>query len=251
MTARRIFIGWTGENALAAQVCEYSLLKHASVPLDIRHLRHWELRTIGLYRRPFAVTVDGQRLDLIDGTPFSTDFSFTRFLAPALANFADEWVLYCDSDMLWLDDVASLFAEVDGANQSVACVQHPGGGSKIGPGRRKITGSVQSPYWRKYWSSLMLMHAERCAELTPDYVNRASGADLHQFKWAPEPIKALPIRWNVLHGLQKIEDPAVVHFTLGTPDLPLAAPADEWSESWWDTARKLEIKRVACNLCNL
>lgn len=48
----------------------------------------------------------------------------------------------------------------------------------------------------------MLFNNARCRALTPDYVNTATGLDLHQFKWLAndELIGALPDRWNYLVG---------------------------------------------------
>src|SRR6266498_944245 len=120
------WIGWTGESALAYEVCKASLLANASLPVDVRPLRHWELRNAQPYSRAYTVTGEGQRIDGVDNTPFSTDFSFTRFLVPALEEFADKWVLYCDNDMLWLDDVAKLVDDVSRHNHiwAMACVKH-------------------------------------------------------------------------------------------------------------------------------
>ena len=46
----------------------------------------------------------------------------------------------------------------------------------------------------------MLFNNARCRALTPDYVNTASGLELHQFKWLAndELIGTLPNRWNHL-----------------------------------------------------
>ena len=33
----------------------------------------------------------------------------------------------------------------------------------------------------------MLMNCRKCTTLTPDYVNKASGLELHQFKWLEGP----------------------------------------------------------------
>ena len=38
----------------------------------------------------------------------STEFTFTRFLVPALANYKG-WALFCDSDIVFLKDVKELF----------------------------------------------------------------------------------------------------------------------------------------------
>ena len=66
----------------------------------------------------------------------------------------------------------------------------------------------------------MLFNNARCKNLTPDYVNSASGLELHQFKWlqTEELIGTLPARWNHLVGYNRPSpDAALVHFTLGGP----------------------------------
>ena len=64
----------------------------------------------------------------------------------------------------------------------------------------------------------MLFNNARCTALTPEYVNAASGLDLHQFRWltSDEEIGALPKRWNHLVGYDApTADAALVHYTLG------------------------------------
>ena len=59
------------------------------------------------------------------------------------------------------------------------CVQH-----EHVPGETvKFLGEVQSAYPKKNWSSLMLLNCSRCTKLTPDYVNTATGLELHRFHW--------------------------------------------------------------------
>jgi hypothetical protein len=66
----------------------------------------------------------------------------------------------------------------------------------------------------------MLMNCARCTALTPEYVNSASGLELHQFKWLEgDPlIGALPPQWNHLVGYDAPRaDASLVHFTIGGP----------------------------------
>jgi hypothetical protein len=62
---------------------------------------------MGLYRRESEM-IDGQPYDVIDGRPFSTEFSFTRFLVPAL-NMYEGKALFMDSDMYVRADINELF----------------------------------------------------------------------------------------------------------------------------------------------
>src|SRR4029079_15310290 len=97
-----VFIGWDPREAIAADVCRFSLLRRSSVPLHVQYLRQPALREIGLYRRERELR-DGQGIDRIDGRPFSTEFAFTRFLVPALCQF-EGWALFVDGDFLFLAD---------------------------------------------------------------------------------------------------------------------------------------------------
>ena len=76
--------------------------------------------------------------------------------------------------------------------------------------------------------------AELCKKLTPEYVNTASGLELHQFKWLDSDrlIGELPDRWNHLVGYNaRRRDASLVHYTLGGPyfaEYSACEYADEW-----------------------
>ena len=61
-------------------------------------------------------------------------------------------------------------------------------------------GAIQTKYVKKNWSSVMLMNCDKCKSLTPDYVNSATGLQLHQFKWLENDdlIGDIPLEWNWL-----------------------------------------------------
>ncbi len=85
---------------------------------------------------------------------------------------------------------------------------------------RKFLNKVQTAYKMKNWSSVILMNNARCKALTPDFVNHATGLELHQFKWLASEyeIGSLDLDWNWLVGeYPKKDDARVVHFTLGGP----------------------------------
>ncbi len=66
----------------------------------------------------------------------------------------------------------------------------------------------------------MLFNNSLCKALTPDYAQRASGLELHQFKWLEDDalIGALPHRWNHLVDYDEPEqDIALLHYTSGGP----------------------------------
>ena len=56
--------------------------------------------------------------------------------------------------------------------------------------------------------------------MTPEYVNTATGLELHQFKWLDDEkeIGNLPLNWNWLVGEYPYNpDIKLAHFTLGGP----------------------------------
>ena len=66
--------------------------------------------------------------------------------------------------------------------------------------KKKFQGEVQSQYPKKNWSSLMLMDCSKCKKLTLDYVNSATGLDLHRFHWLSNDseIGSISTGWNHL-----------------------------------------------------
>ena len=91
-----------------------------------------------------------------------------------------------------------------------------------------MDGAAQTVYPRKNWSSLMVFNCDHptVRRLTPDLVNRETGAYLHRMQWlADEEIGALPVEWNWLEGWNEKPahgTPNAVHFTRGGP----------WFENW-------------------
>ena len=224
----RIYVGWDQRSALAFEVCVLSLREHASVPIEVIPLKEWPLRRQGIYWRPYHVDQHGQMWDNRDGTPFSTDFSFTRFCVPLLEDFAYNWCMFLDADMLWRGDVAELFALID-EDKAVMCVKHLHEPDEP----EKMDRKIQSVYDRKNWSSVMLLNPGRCRELTPYRVNNGTRNWLHGMCWVQDGMtEGLPEEWNWLQGWSAPEiDPKLVHFIRGTPDFPGyadSAYADEW-----------------------
>jgi len=139
------------------------------------------------------------------------------------------WSLFLDCDMLVLDDIARLWALRD-ERYAVQVVKHDHRPRE----KTKFLGEPQSPYEKKNWSSVLLFNNAKCAALTADYVNRASGLELHQFKWlrSDSLIGALPSRWNHLVGYDPpARDVSLAHFTLGGPYFPEFADC-EHGQAW-------------------
>ncbi|MEA5398453.1 glycosyltransferase [Synechococcus sp. BA-124 BA4] len=202
-----IFIGYDPRERAAANVLIDSLYQHSSAPLAITLLVTPQLERQGLYRRKR----DPKQ---------STAFSFTRFLVPHLMD-NQGWAVFMDCDMLCRGDIAELWAERND-DYALMCVQH----QHVPAETVKFLGEVQSAYPKKNWSSLMLLNCGRCRALTPEYVNSASGLELHRFHWlaGDHEIGALPDRWNHLVGVQPAPmagvdegGPILLHWTLGGP----------------------------------
>ena len=222
-----VWIGWDPREWHAGVVSDLSIRAH-SVRAQIRRLALLELRARSLYTRPTSL-VDGRLWDDISAAPMSTEHAIARFFVPYLMGYQG-WALFVDGDILCRANVADLFALADD-QYAVMCVQH----APIVYGGTKKTGDAQMLYPRKNWSSVVLFNcahaANRALDLT--YLNHALGRDLHAFMWLDDAeIGALPDRWNYLVDLHApMPDAAIVHYTLGTPDLPGRAEqpfADEW-----------------------
>lgn len=224
----RIYIGYDPRDEAAYNVCRATLERHCSVDIEIIPIKEWELRHKGVYWRSYTVGRDGQMWDAVDGTPFSTQFSFSRFAVPILEEYGDEWALFCDADMMFRADVAELFALADN-KYGVMCVKHTHDPQE----KTKMAGVIQSGYHRKNWSSLMLIKPSRCRGLTRYALNHKSGKFLHGMKWIDDSfIGEIPHEWNHLAGYDdSFSDPKNVHFTLGTPDMDHYAPT-QWDDEW-------------------
>jgi len=195
-----VYIGFDPKETVAYHVLAHSILRRASVPVSIAPLMQSQLK--GIYTRGRGPTE-------------STEFSLTRFLVPFLSEFRG-WSLFMDCDMLCRTDVAELAGWIErSADKAVLVCQH----DYTPKTERKFLDQVQTTYPRKNWSSLMLFNNARCRALTPDYVNTASGLDLHRFRWTDDAaIGELPLEWNWLVGEYPHAAAAkIVHYTLGGP----------------------------------
>lgn len=208
-----VFIGYDPREAVAFSVLSYSIHARASQPVGITPLMLSQLK--GLYTR--------ERHPLQ-----STDFSFTRFLVPHLSGYTG-WSLFMDCDMLVLDDIANLWMQRDD-RYAVQVVKH----NHVPKEDIKFLGAKQTKYEKKNWSSVILFNNAKCRALTPEYVNTATGLELHQFKWLGNDnlIGELPHRWNHLVGYDApSQDVSLVHYTIGGPYFE-AYKDCEHAEAW-------------------
>jgi hypothetical protein len=210
----KVFIGFDSREPEAYEVAVSSLMRRASVPVSVTPLEINRLAAHGLLRRP--TDLRGQRYDLPSNAPASTEFAVSRFLVPLLAQTG--FALFCDSDVVFLDDVANLFALAE-EQYAVMCVKHSPQ-TDVAP---KMDSQAQVSYPFKNWSSVMLWNCEHPANrrLSLVDINERPGRDLHGMYWCnPIEIGALPARWNYLVGVhERPKNIGLAHFTLGIPTL--------------------------------
>jgi len=219
-----VFIGYDPRETVAYSVLAYSIQARASQPVSVTPLMLSQLKGVLIRERhPLQ----------------SSDFSFSRFLTPYLSGYTG-WSVFMDCDMLMRDDIANLWQLRDD-RYAVMVVKH----HHVPKETVKFLGEPQSRYEKKNWSSVILFNNARCRALSPEYVNQASGLELHQFKWLgnDDLIGVLPDRWNHLVGYNPPRtDAALVHYTIGGPYFD-AYRECEYSKEWF--AEREAMLRVA------
>ena len=210
-----VFIGYDSKEKVAFSVLAYSILRNSTKPVTITPV----------YLPNIKDDFVRERNNLS-----STEFSFSRFMVPHLMNYKG-WAVFMDCDQLMLGDIADLWRMRDD-KYAVQLCKHDYEPEED----KKFLGQVQTKYEKKNWSSFMLMNCKKCNELTPDYVNSATGLQLHQFKWleSDELIGDLPLEWNWLVDEQGYNTKSKVnniHFTKGGPWFKEYANCS-YSETW-------------------
>jgi len=208
------FIGYDSSEHDAFLVAANSLVRHSSVPVHVQGLYQFELRKMGLYwREPSDRLNNGNLVDKSDEKPFSTEFSFTRFLVPALCQYR-EWALFSDCDFLFFADVLRAWELRDDKYAVMVCKHN-----HTPPEGVKFDGKAQTKYPRKNWSSFVLWNCDhpKNGVLTPKEVNMRPGRWLHGFEWLEDhQIGEINLRWNFIDG--QVEGfPLAYHFTEGGP----------------------------------
>ena len=215
----RVFIGYDKDEQVAYHVLAHSILRRSTIPVSICPLNRDNLR--GFFSRE-------------RGEFDSTDFAISRFLVPFLCDYQG-FAVFMDCDMLVHGDVAELanyMTLMDHYNTAIRVAKH----DYTPKTQTKFLDQVQTKYEKKNWSSVILFNNTLCRKLTPEYVNKTHGLDLHQFKWLEDhQIGNLPLEWNWLVGeYARPEKPIKnYHYTLGTPCFPDCANS-EYASLWWD-----------------
>jgi hypothetical protein len=264
-----IYVGYDPREDEPYKVLKHTAEKHASGPLNVYPIKQNLLRRMGLYRRAWQLGSsllpspsgnpgsdsfinDIQHRDEIDGRPFSTDFSFSRFLTPFLHRL-EGWALFMDCDMYFRSDPLELFEKYQDPKYALYCVKHYHSQAKNE--KRKMYGNEQFYYERKNWSSVMMFNCEHEAHkfLTVDDVSTKPGRWLHRMQWldnyaeyqlgesdsnflasGEDYIGELSEEWNWLDGHSSADICAKnVHFTRGGPWF--------WGQIWEPIDQQSEI----------
>ena len=98
----RVFVGTDESQLLAARVLEYSIQKHASLPVQVTHMLNL----------PVPMPRDSKNQP-------RTGFSFSRFLIPELCGYSGR-ALYLDADMQVFGDIAELW-RISFEDQKILC----------------------------------------------------------------------------------------------------------------------------------
>ncbi|GLQ32220.1 hypothetical protein [Litoribrevibacter albus] len=210
----KVFVGYDHAEAVSFNVLSHSIQNNSSVPVAIIPVRLSQLE--GVFNR------DRNALQ-------STEFSFSRFLVPYLCDY-EGWAIFMDCDMLVKADIKELWDQRD-ERYAVQVVKHNHQPEET----VKFLGAVQTKYEKKNWSSVMMFNCKKCKALTPEYVNTASGLELHQFKWleSDDQIGDITNDWNHLVGYDKYrEDAKLIHYTVGGPYFEEYQDCD-YAEDWF------------------
>ena len=193
-----IVVGFDQREAIAYHTFTQSVIENSTIPVRFLPL---SINSLSDYNEKHK-----------DG---SNDFIYSRFLVPHLMNFKG-WAIYADGDMVCLEDIKKLW-DLRDKNYAVQVAKH-NYKTKI---EEKYWGNKNESYPRKNWSSLILWNCEHEAHkiLSPDFIEKQSGAFLHRFSWIKDKeIGELEKEWNWLAlEYEEKKDINLIHYTIGTP----------------------------------
>lgn len=212
MKAIPVYIGYDPREAIAFHTCANSIIRNSSRPVAIIPV------ALNLFKDYSETHTDG-----------SNHFIYTRFLVPHLQEYTG-WAIFIDGDMIVRGDIAELWDQRNDY-KDVMVVQHDYKTRMP----VKYLGAKNEDYPRKNWSSVILWNCSSFPnrKLTPDFVQKSTGSELHRFSWLEdERIGELPKEWNWLpdeYGPNP--DAKLLHYTLGTPcfhEFANTPQGDEW-----------------------
>lgn len=207
-----IFIGYDPREAIAFHTCANSIIRNSSRPVSIVPV------ALNLFKDYTETHNDG-----------SNQFIYSRFLVPHLMHYQG-WAIFIDGDMIVRGDIAELW-DMRNLSKDVMVVKH-NYKTKM---KEKYLGAKNEDYPRKNWSSVILWNCSSFPnkKLTPEFVQNATGAELHRFTWIDDSrIGELPKEWNWLPDeFGPNPDAKLLHYTLGTPcfhEFSESPQAEEW-----------------------
>lgn len=208
-----VFVGYDPREAIAYHTCVNSIIRNASVPVAIMPL------ALNLFQDYTETHQDG-----------SNQFIYSRFLVPWLMEYTGH-AIFIDGDMILRADIAELWNLRD-ATKDVQVVKHDYQTRMP----VKYLAAKNENYPRKNWSSVILWNCNSFPnrKLTPEFVQSATGAQLHRFTWlSDDRIGELPPEWNWL-DIEYDANPSakLVHYTLGTPCFEEFAALGSFSGEW-------------------
>ena len=214
----KIYIGHDSKFPQATRVCRKSIEDYGEH--EIKYLDKKSLTRVGVYGRK---DISGE----------STEFSFTRFYVPMLSHYQGK-SLFVDNDFVFKCNPTELVQYL--RNKPVACVKH----KLDNIHNSKMDGVKNKSYPRKCWSSLMLFDCSKLKNLSKEYLDNASPADLHQFAWVKDnEIGRIPLKYNHLVGYyKKHKYIKAIHYTQGGPWFDEYKDG-ELSEEWWKVYKSL------------
>jgi lipopolysaccharide biosynthesis glycosyltransferase len=207
-----VFVGYDPREAVTYHVCANSIIRNASAPVAIIPL------ALNLFEDYIETHTDG-----------SNHFIYSRFLVPHLMEYTGH-AIFIDGDMIVRGDILDLWNLRD-VYKDVQVVKHDYK-TKMPV---KYLGAKNEDYPRKNWSSVILWNCNSFPnrKLTPDYIQRSTGAELHRFTWLDDArIGELPPEWNWLPDEYGANPNAkLLHYTLGSPcfhEFATTPQGDEW-----------------------
>jgi hypothetical protein len=208
-----IYVGYDPKEHVAFEVLKYSIEKYTH-KYDVIPLEQSSLRISGLYKRTYYLDEERQQRDTADNRPFSSEFTFTRFLIPFI-NLHKGLALFMDCDMFLRADITEVFDEYGQFDEyAVSVVKHDYKPKEI----FKMDNQIQSRW-------------------------------LHNFSWLEDKeIGSIHPKWNFLDGwTDENINPCNVHFTTGGPwfeDWKPKRLCDAHYAGEWDTLHNSYNSRI-------
>ena len=221
-----VYVGWDSREPEAFDVCKFSILEHASIPVSVIPLKRRDLIDRMLYWRE-------------EDSRDSTEFTITRFMVPWLNGYQGK-AIFCDCDFLFETDIKDLVDQFD-KTKAVQVVKHDYAPKE----KTKFLGHEQHIYPKKNWSSMIMWNCdhESNRRVSLEVINSKDPSYLHQFKWLEDnEIGEISHEWNWLEGhYQEPRDgsPKAIHFTRGGPWFK-GYENVQYADKWLSAQKRLE-----------